>query len=678
MTTQTISLLILTAVLSAIVVFFQYFRSKENAPVRNKLIYAILRFISVATILLLIFNPKFRKKNNYIEKASLIVAVDNSSSVPFLGQDGSSTDFIEKIRSSNSINDRFDLEFVTFGNSLKTNSNFDYGEGQTKINEALSSLGKVYKTKKAPVLLISDGNQTYGENYAYSSVNYPQEVFPVVLGDTVEKTDLKISQLNVNKYAFLKNEFPVELILNYNGDNAIETNFQIKKGNRVLFNQRLQFSPSKKSEIISTTLSADAEGTQLYAAVLQPLANEQNTINNTKEFAVEVIDQKTNILIISDIVHPDLGALKKSIESNERRKVDIEKTSIDVQKINDYQLVILYQPNSRFRNFFTELERSKANNLIITGTKTDWNFLNNIQQNFRKEYSRQREDVQAELNTAYSNFALNDPGFREYPPLEDFLGDIRFNIPFETILNQTIRNIETGNPLLFTTEEDGKRQAVLLGENIWRWRAQNYLDTKTFRDFDEFFGKLIFYLATNKKRNRLDVNFESFYNGNTEIRISAQYFDKNYEFDPNANVFIDLKNTSDNNSRTVPMLLKNNYYEVDLSGLPPGDYDFTLRVQNEQLSRAGSFRVLDFDIEKQFLNADLDKLSKLAENSGGLLFFPDQFDTLEQELLSRDSFKPVQKNKEEIVPLIDWKYLLLLIMLSLTAEWFLRKYNGLI
>ena len=43
----------------------------------------------------------------------------------------------------------------------------------------------------------------------------------------------------------------------------------------------------------------------------------------SKNFAVEVIDQKTNVAIVSDIIHPDMGALKKAIESNEQRTASI-------------------------------------------------------------------------------------------------------------------------------------------------------------------------------------------------------------------------------------------------------------------------------------------------------------------------------------------------------------------
>ena len=62
-------------------------------------------------------------------------------------------------------------------------------------------------------------------------------------------------------------------------------------------------------------------------------------------------------------------------------------------------------------------------------------------------------------------------------------------------------------------------------------------------DFDNFIGKLVQYLSSKKDASRLNVNYESFYNGNDNVKITAQYFNKNYEFDANANINIILKNT---------------------------------------------------------------------------------------------------------------------------------------
>jgi hypothetical protein len=59
------------------------------------------------------------------------------------------------------------------------------------------------RNNKFPTILLTDGNQTSGNDYIYS-FDETNKVFPIVLGDTTKIVDLKISQINVNKYAFQK------------------------------------------------------------------------------------------------------------------------------------------------------------------------------------------------------------------------------------------------------------------------------------------------------------------------------------------------------------------------------------------------------------------------------------------------------------------------------------------
>ena len=121
--------------------------------------------------------------------------------------------------------------------------------------------------------------------------------------------------------------------------------------------------------------------------------------------------------------------------------------------------------------------------------------------------------------------------FDNLPPLESEFGDVDFNIPVETLLFKSINGNIVEEALLVTYENVGERGVVLFGEGLWRWRSQSYLDTNSFNQFDDFIGKLVQYLASNKRRNRLNVEYESFYNGNTNVIIKAQFFDKNYIFD---------------------------------------------------------------------------------------------------------------------------------------------------
>src|SRR5690606_26496195 len=180
--------------------------------------------------------------------------------------------------------------------------------------KSLNSLEEINKGLTAPVILLTDGNQTYGSDYEFSLKNYKQPIFPIILGDTTKYTDLKIQQLNVNRYTYLQNKFPVEIIINYEGQlrkssDAINTKFVISSGDHVLYNENITLSPGNNSKIINVELKANSIGVKKYKAEIIPLSNERNISNNSRAFAVEVIDQKTDVVIISDILHPDLGSL---------------------------------------------------------------------------------------------------------------------------------------------------------------------------------------------------------------------------------------------------------------------------------------------------------------------------------------------------------------------------------
>jgi len=391
-----------------------------------------------------------------------------------------------------------------------------------------------------------------------------------------------------------------------------------------------------------------------------------------------VIDQKTNVAIISDMVHPDLGMLKKSIESNEQRSVSIVTPSEFLNTIDNFQLAIIYQPNSTFRQAFETIKNSGINKFIIAGSKTQWSFLNQVQSNYTLDITQQFEDYQATFNPNFTTFIIDDLDFSSFPPLISEFGDINFNTTAEILLYKKVNNTLTDLPLLLTFEANSKREAVLLGENIWKWRAQSYLNDMSFQQFDNFIGKLVQYLATNKKRSRLNVDHESFYNGNGNIIISAQFFNQNYEFDAKASINIITKNKETDDETIVPFILKNNNYQADLSGFSPGTYEYTVRANNGEASLSGLFQILDYNVEQQFLNANVTKLQQLATNSQGSSYFIANTDDLISDLLNDSRFATIQKSNKNVVPLIDFNILLALIALSLSMEWFMRKYNGLI
>ena len=114
-----------------------------------------------------------------------------------------------------------------------------------------------------------------------------------------------------------------------------------------------------------------------------------------------------------------------------------------------------------------------------------------------------------------------------------------------------------------------------------------------------------------------------------------------------------------------------------MNNLEPGSYKFTVSVADQGIARSGSFTIVPFDIEQQFLNANVTQLQLLASHTDGGLYNAVSLNKLITSLVADNRYKPIQKSTKNSVPFIDWKLLLAILALLLALEWFMRKYNGL-
>jgi hypothetical protein len=487
--------------------------------------------------------------------------------------------------------------------------------------------------------------------------------------------DLKINQINANKYAFHKNKFPVEVFLSYSGLQNVEANFNIKQGNSTVLQQSVSFGPNKKTAIVNVLLPANSVGLQIYEATVSSKAQEKNTYNNTKKFAVEIIDQKSEVAIISAISHPDISALKRSIEQNSQRSVTLLKPN--ATDLTKYNVLILYQPNTIFKAVFDTNKNLQLPTWIITGTQTDYNFLNQQQKDLAFKMSNQSEEFTATFDTNFNLFATDNIGFESFPPLNNLFGNVEVNGATTTLLGSKVRAIDAAAPLL-SFNNQSPRTAYLMGENIWKWRMQTNIKKESFESFDIFIDKIIQYLATTNSRKSLVVAHESFYNAGDALLISAQYFNKNYEFDEKARLTIALKNTETNKTKNYDLLKSTNSFSADLEGLAAGKYSFVVKELNSNTTYSSRFELLDFDIEKQFVNPNVPQLTQLATQTQGAVFMPNQIEALIESLKNNTDFTAVEKQITTKKPLIDSVLLLILIALFLATEWFVRKYNGML
>lgn len=669
MTVSTVFFIVLAAVIALLMAFFQYYKKRET-PI---LLFTI-RFLGIFSLLFLLINPKVRSISYQNIKPQLNLLIDNSKSIAYKNEAETVRQLVNQLKDNEALNEKYTFSTYTFDEKLNLSDSLGFNKSGTQLYDALTQLGQLSTQENTATVLISDGNQTKGADYGFFTA--PHKIFTVAVGDTTVYKDLAVSQINVNKYTHLNNTFPVEVFVNYNGNEPVTKSFSVRDNTGVLFRKDLRFTADERSHRINFNLTASQVGLQNYTATVAPLANEKNTVNNTQKFSVEVIDEQAKIALVSAVVHPDIGMIKRAVSGNKQFSVEIINALDNSIKVKDYQLFIVYQPTATMEPVIRSVLKENGNVFFITGSATDYGFLNAVQADFTREVVNATENYQAMLNTGFDEFLIADIGFRDFMPLLDRFGTVKFNAKAKTVLEQTINGQPTGQPLLSIYEEGDRRGAVLFGQGIFRWRMASFVQQRSFREFDAFVNKLIQYLASSKRYSRLTVEYDPLHYANESVPIRAQFFDATYKIDENARLELTLINNEDKNSSKHILSLRDGYYQLDLNDLKPGDYSFSVRNLEDNQVKHGGFTILSHDVEEQFSVTDKNSLGKLALASNGALYYPDEITELVDALANDDSLATVQKANTSINEVINWKWLLALVILLFSLEWFIRKYLG--
>ena len=196
--------------------------------------------------------------------------------------------------------------------------------------------------------------------------------------------------------------------------------------------------------------------------------------------------------------------------------------------------------------------------------------------------------------------------------------------------------------------------------------------------FDHFINALVQFTSETKKGGQLHTSYEKLVYKNQNQLIKAVYTDLNFNIDTRKNFVLYLTHLSTNKSTKLPLALQNDGFEANLKDLKNGTYTFKISSEDNKISSSGRFVVLDYGIEEQFVTADYSKLNILAQNNNGEVYFTNNYQKLIESLKNDSNFKNIQKSSKKSIALIDWKWLLAIIIVSLSVEWFIRKYRGMI
>lgn len=679
----------LFALLVTAVLYYRDSRFREQALWLRGLL-ATLRFLAVFLISVLLLTPLLKSKTTETRDPVVVFLQDGSQSVGSNWTEEEKTVYQDEVNGFvEELEEKYQVETFTFGDEAKAGLDFSFQDQVTNLSEVLSGVYDLYSNQNlGAVLVASDGIYNEGSNPIYVADDLTAPVYTIALGDTSVQRDLILKRVFNNRIAYLGDKFSIEVDIqarNCRGESSVLTVSRVA-GGRLNELKRVPFTIEddnyfRTEEII---LDADRPGVQRYRISLSRLENEASTANNVKDIFIDVLDARQKVLVLAYAPHPDLTALRQAISDNRNYEVTVDYLNNMKADLAEFDLVVLHQIpaiNNSARSLLARLDELKKPRLYVLGMQANFNQFNRNQDLLKATVDgRNTNDVQADVNEAFTLFTLDEQVIEELPrfaPLIAPFGDFEAGPSARVLLYQRIGKVDTKYPLLLFGEEKGVRTGVLTAEGIWKWRLFDFLQNKNHRIFNELVGKSVQYLSVKEDKRRFRVDaFKNIFKENEPIVLDAELYNESYELinEPDATLAI---TNEEGEQFDFTFNRKGKGYSLNAGLFPTGSYTFKAGVMDggKRLTYQGQFSVEPVQLEAFETTARHGLLRQLSEKYGGQLYYPGQFSALATQLKEAD-IRPVSYQTSKTRPLTHLKWIFFVLLLLLTLEWFLRRYFG--
>jgi len=647
-----------------------------------------LRFLALFTIILLLLKPLIKSLETDVEAPLIVIAQDNSESLLF-GEDSAYINglYKEQLRElAANFDGDYELKTYTFGEQLGEGlEQLDYNEQFTNFSGLFDELFNKYSHRNlGAVIIASDGlyNKGADPSYSFTKLNVP--LYTIALGDTIEKKDLLIRDVAHNRLAYLGNLFPLEIEIEAKkceGENAL---LEVVRQGQVLFSKPLTISSRNELFTIPVQLEAKDVGLQRYTVRVSSLDDEVSQVNNTRDIFIDVLDSRQKILILSAAPHPDVAALRASIQTNQNYEVEAITAEEFKGQVADYSLIVLHQLPSKNNLGLDVIEAAlDINNplFFIHGAQTDFQSFNKLQVGYEVSNARGNvNDVKGRFAEGFSLFQLEDEEknmFPSLPPLQVPFGECNNSPGVSIVLNQSIGTIATEIPLLSFNQNQEQKIGILAGEGLWRWRMVNYLNKEDHELFDSFIKKVVQFLASKDDKRPFRVSANTALLENEDIRFKAEVYDATYAPIPGKDIRLRIIDSEEKAfDYTFSPELEN--YKLNAGRLPVDNYrwEAEVNIAGKKFIERGEFSVSPLQFESINVRANHQMLYRLAHQNGGQMIAKEQLINLAEIIRSNEDVVSLSYERKTLSDLIRIDLLLWFLLLLLSSEWLVRKLNG--
>ncbi|MFN4930183.1 MAG: hypothetical protein ACK5HE_02120 [Bacteroidota bacterium] len=663
--------------------------SYEGLPKGFKYFMTAGRAVVVSIISFLLLSPLIKTVLRTVEKPLVVIAQDNSSSIGSLKDSAFlKNEFQQQLKAlKDELSDKYEVRTYLFGSDIHEEMSPDFGDKASNMEVLFEELENRYANRNlGAVIISSDGLYNEGENPLYESNALKCPVYTVALGDTTVRKDLILSRVNHNKTVYSGNSFPLEIVMQARMLKGRTAKLMVEHNNNTVYEQNIEILSSGFSKSIPLQLKAEGTGTLHYIVKLLPLEDEISLVNNVQHVFIDVITNRQKVLILADAPHPDISALRQTIEKNESYEAEFSLIGDWSKTIAGYNLLILHQlpsstNNNAWQKIMNELQKSDVSRLFVCGNNTNFNAFNSAQKVMGISGVRPKfNEVIPAYNKEFALFNLSEDAkkaFAYFSPLQVPFGNIQISNGATVFCNQKLGVVTTDQALIAFNELNGVKEGIILGEGIWRWKLSNYQQLQNHEAFEEIFGKIIQYFSVKTDKRLFRVNYQNTYKEGDNIEMDAVLYNDSYEPIVDPDIRINIMNEA-GKSFGYQFSKNESAYFLNIPGLPIGNYRFeaSTKVGNKTLKENGSFTVKQVNIEALNTTADHQLLNAIAQKTGGKMVFPQQLNQLAALIQNKEEIVPVSYTEEKLQDLVNLKWVFFLLISLLTAEWFLRKRFG--
>jgi hypothetical protein len=414
------------------------------------------------------------------------------------------------------------------------------------------------------------------------------------------------------------------------------------------------------------------------------LPGEENIVNNKLDFFIEVLDSRQKVLIVGAGPHPDIGALKLSIESNDNYQVTTGILGEFTEPVNKFNLAILHSIPTETtigQKLLSDLAAAGIPVWYITGVQGRYSQFNALGTGLTINVNGSRpNDCQPVGVKDFPLFSVSEEAISylsRLPAVQAPFATYEQSNAVNPFMVQRIGTLATDYPLWVFSEQDARKVSVFAGEGLWRWRMADFADHGNHEIFDELIGKTIQFLSLQEERSFFRVTAPNSVPENEEVSFDAEVYNQSFELIQTPDVFVDITDEKGTTyKRTFSKTSRS--YQLDAGRFKPGEYSWKASVQvgNEKYVKEGKFVVTALMAERSVTTANHRALFNLAEAHNGQVVYPNTMRSLVDILNAREDIKPVIYNPKKLLELVQMWWVFAIILGLLTLEWFIRKRQG--